>query len=107
MRARLYLEGYVDVELDSRVAQMVCVRDGVLAPTDQNYESTFGTLVCMMLLDDVDQVERERYSLEPTAWSTICRVCGCTEEEACPSGCCWVEADLCSTCAQLSDPVPS
>lgn len=32
-----------------------------------------------------------------------CRVCGCTDEVACPGGCCWVEdpahmGDLCSTC---------
>lgn len=32
-----------------------------------------------------------------------CRVCGCTDEAACPSGCCWVPdpegGDLCSACA--------
>lgn len=27
-----------------------------------------------------------------------CRVCGCTEERACPGGCWWVEPDLCSEC---------
>lgn len=32
-----------------------------------------------------------------------CRVCGCTEDDACPGGCCWVEdpmemGDLCSSC---------
>jgi hypothetical protein len=31
-----------------------------------------------------------------------CRICGCTDEEACPGGCCWVEdpsgGDLCSSC---------
>jgi hypothetical protein len=39
-------------------------------------------------------------------WSTIaaedlaaCRVCGCTDDEACDDGCYWVEADLCSRCA--------
>jgi len=25
-------------------------------------------------------------------------VCGCTENEACPGGCYWVEFDLCSQC---------
>jgi len=29
-----------------------------------------------------------------------CRVCGCTEMDACPVGCSWVEEDLCSVCAQ-------
>jgi hypothetical protein len=30
---------------------------------------------------------------------TKCRVCGCTNEQACPGGCSWVEPDLCSACA--------
>lgn len=29
-----------------------------------------------------------------------CRVCGCTDERACPEGCWWVEEDLCSECAE-------
>jgi hypothetical protein len=28
----------------------------------------------------------------------VCRVCGCTDEEACEGGCSWVEPDLCSAC---------
>jgi len=28
-----------------------------------------------------------------------CRVCGCTNEQACPGGCYWIECDLCSACA--------
>jgi hypothetical protein len=27
-----------------------------------------------------------------------CRVCGCTEDNACEGGCTWVESDLCSSC---------
>lgn len=29
----------------------------------------------------------------------VCRVCGCTDDHACPGGCYWVEEDLCSACA--------
>ncbi len=29
-----------------------------------------------------------------------CRICGCTEDNACTGGCWWVEEDLCSVCAQ-------
>lgn len=41
-----------------------------------------------------------------TAETPFCRVCGCTEDRACPGGCCWVPdprmlGDLCSTCAHL------
>jgi len=28
-----------------------------------------------------------------------CRICGCTDNHACPEGCFWVEDDLCSECA--------
>jgi hypothetical protein len=28
-----------------------------------------------------------------------CRVCGCTNERACPGGCSWIAIDLCSQCA--------
>lgn len=27
-----------------------------------------------------------------------CRICGCTDDQACEGGCYWVEADLCSAC---------
>lgn len=27
-----------------------------------------------------------------------CRICGCTQDRACSSGCSWAEPDLCSTC---------
>lgn len=30
-----------------------------------------------------------------------CRMCGCTDSHACPGGCFWVEADLCSVCAEM------
>lgn len=30
-----------------------------------------------------------------------CRLCGCTEERACPLGCSWAEPDLCSACVEL------
>jgi hypothetical protein len=30
-----------------------------------------------------------------------CRICGCTDAAACPVGCSWVQADLCSVCADV------
>lgn len=29
-----------------------------------------------------------------------CRVCGCTDNDACEDGCSWVEPDLCSSCVE-------
>lgn len=36
-----------------------------------------------------------------------CRVCGCTDDNACPGGCYWVEDDLCSECAPQPEQPPS
>jgi hypothetical protein len=40
----------------------------------------------------------------------ICRVCGCSELDACvgprATGCHWVEHDLCSACADRARPTP-
>ena len=30
-----------------------------------------------------------------------CRVCGCTGSTACPGGCYWAGADICSACARV------
>ncbi len=51
---------------------------------------------------------------DPSAWSDIvpqlaelgvepdkCRACQCTQDKACPGGCYWVEAGLCSACVAL------
>jgi hypothetical protein len=32
-----------------------------------------------------------------------CRICGCSESDACEGGCRWTEADLCDTCRMLID----
>ena len=44
------------------------------------------------------EVRRDRNGL------TRCRVCGCTEVDACPEGCGWEpgEEDLCTTCAEAA-----
>jgi len=40
-------------------------------------------------------------SVEPVQGAGVpCRDCGCTDGEACESGCWWVEPDLCSECAE-------
>jgi hypothetical protein len=36
-----------------------------------------------------------------------CRVCGCTEMQACPDGCYWTEADLCSACTVGDEDIDS
>lgn len=53
-----------------------------------------------------DNLESELAQVMAVAWAwhdqlqtrQRCRVCGCTDQRACPGGCWWVEPDLCSTC---------
>lgn len=33
-----------------------------------------------------------------------CRGCGCSDHDACPGGCSWIEPDLCSRCAGINHP---
>jgi ParB/RepB/Spo0J family partition protein len=49
------------------------------------------------------EFEDEHGDASVTAWWYVCRVCGCTEDNACEGGCSWVEADLCSSCAPVAD----
>lgn len=45
----------------------------------------------------------EYLSLTVVGASPVCRECGCTNEEACPGGCSWIEPDLCSACVASDD----
>lgn len=35
-----------------------------------------------------------------------CKYCGCTDDNGCPEGCCWVDqhVDICSTCVEAIVP---
>lgn len=35
----------------------------------------------------------------PSLLGMVCRACGCSQDDACPEGCGWAEADLCTACA--------
>lgn len=61
----------------------------------------FGELqqVDVVFLERIGRGEEE-WSIRPDL-SQRCRNCGCNWEKACqPGGCHWVEADLCSCCAE-------
>lgn len=47
----------------------------------------------------------QKYFKERVDAEQVCRVCGCTQNNACPGGCSWVEPDLCSDCAEPGEPV--
>jgi hypothetical protein len=47
--------------------------------------------------------ERDRAKASGEA---VCRVCGCSDQDACPGGCRWVMPDLCSQCSPSEAGVP-
>lgn len=57
--------------------------------------------------DDTEESEKaltmQLYNafIEQAKKEAVCRVCGCTEGNACGDGCYWVESDLCSSCADM------
>lgn len=40
----------------------------------------------------------QKYLKAQAETEAVCRVCGCTQNNACEGGCYWVEPDLCSRC---------
>ncbi len=40
----------------------------------------------------------QRYLQNRAENEGVCRMCGCTQDNACEDGCYWVEPDLCSHC---------
>lgn len=81
-------------------------------------------LLCGLLVDELvaaieDIVPALRHDTLPmplpSMLGTVCRVCGCSEPDACEGGCTWVEAEaceggeiwaetgLCSACAGTAD----
>ena len=64
--------------------EILCCND---CPDDpQNYEGEGDACVC---------------SCPKVYGDQVCRLCGCSEADACEGGCSWVEEDLCSACQQL------
>jgi hypothetical protein len=47
----------------------------------------------------------QKYIYELVDAEQVCRICGCTQNNACQGGCYWVESDLCSACAAIGDPL--
>ena len=83
----------------------------------EQYEKAFA-LACRFMADNIEVDwpecnsenaqcgDREQYECwkkyfkEIVANERVCKVCGCTNDNACKGGCSWVAADLCSHCAE-------
>ena len=67
-------------------------------------------LACRIMSDNLpaclpDNQSWHDHILDRVRTEPVCRVCGCTEDNACPGGCYWIEPDLCSACAQDGEAV--
>lgn len=82
------------VELE-RLAEQVDLEDEEDSWDDEDLEDEFD--IYGQPIDDDDELLD---SIPHALGVPRCRVCGCTDAEACPGGCIWAEPDLCSRCAR-------
>lgn len=78
-----------DVPNDDRVSDAEC--DAVMAQAQMHV----ATMPALM---------RAKKAIETRVAAGACRLCGCTDDHACPAGCYWVEPNLCSACAPEEAP---
>lgn len=70
-------------------------RDGVK-------EGALFELPCAEMLQILEHIDTLGEALDLEA-GDYCRVCGCTQNNACGMGCAWQEEGLCTACAELLD----
>lgn len=58
-------------------------------------EATQTAAVAIRMVVWIMDQKKEKRAMEP---HQACRVCGCTDDQACEGGCYWVSYDLCSAC---------
>lgn len=51
--------------------------------------------------ESVDKVSIAVTGNRPRKREGFCRVCGCSQLDACPAGCGWAEPNLCTVCAKV------
>jgi len=66
-------------------------------PENVFHRMTDAVTVCPTMGEAIAQL-RARVAIQPLFDVRRCRVCSCTDDNACRAGCFWVEADLCSEC---------
>jgi len=64
---------------------------------DFDYIQKAFALACRMLAG-ANWAEQRGILMEFVRENQVCRICGCTQNNACFGGCSWVEEDLCSSC---------
>jgi hypothetical protein len=88
--------GYQEGVCEPLTIICVSISDGSEGEIVEFEADVFGDTV---LVAEVAVAESELSSKMVGKTERRCRVCGCTQNNACPGGCYWVEWDLCSRCA--------
>ena len=70
----------------------------IYIPEPQEPELMYKIADCVCVTLDELLQELDDYAYEYGQGARRCRVCGCTDDNACPGGCFRVEDDLCSAC---------
>lgn len=70
--------------------------------------ASFQTIVALRCIYSFDlhvlaALSLHALGLEGVPEPQICRICGCSEDDACPASCWWLEDDLCSACSARAD----
>lgn len=96
MTNKKYLESLSAREAAALLVQKVCsIQEQLL---DQGDEMVFDKNI------DIDAWFKGSTADALESWFVAerqqCKVCGCTEDRACPGGCYWAEDNLCSKCAE-------
>jgi hypothetical protein len=81
---------------------MSCCCQGDLDDCVMDTEETYDE--CIHLCEpDPDEDERDFDDLGMPGFDEepSCRVCGCTQSQACAGGCIWAEPNLCSRCVVI------
>lgn len=100
MNATIHIEPKLHAEIDQARDELRIAREQFAGAAGLHIDAAaMKVSACEMRLNCL-YADARREPEEPA-----CRVCGCTENNACPGGCWWVEADLCSSCvgADLTD----
>lgn len=106
-RESAVLHGQQQTRIAELEQQLATSQRETQAAVDKSDELTKAfALACRIISDNFpaclpNNQSWQDYILNRVRTEPVCRVCGCTEDNACPGGCYWVEPDLCSACAQL------
>jgi hypothetical protein len=76
----------------------------VLPHVDLGGNNTLHTRLSLLMGLAAGRIMREPVA-PPGRIDGVCRLCGCTDDFGCESGCAWVEPDLCSRCAPFLEAI--